>query len=445
VVGLGRKTLSGILCSIGQQHQDWTAHYRLYSKRRIDIEQGFRRLLQALVQPLPRGAAVTLAMDDTIVRKRGKKIAGVGYLRDPLGPPFQTNLVRAQRLVQVSASLSEGEEEVSRMIPVLVRDAAPVKKPGKRATDEQWKEYHRLKKERNLSKYGVQCLHEVRKSLDELGEAARMQWVSVDGGHTNGNVLRDLPERTAMVGRIRKDAKLHYLPPQNKTGVGRNRIYGELAPTPEQLRKDETVQWQPITIRCNGRKYSLRIKDINNLRWPVAGEQLLHLIVIAPLGYRLTKHSKISYRDPVYLICTDPNLSITDVLKIFLKRWDIEVNFRDEKTLLGTGQAQVRNPYSVAALPQMSILSYAALLLASVKVFGVGGKPSSIQPPKWYNKACTKLRASTNDLIAQMRYELWAKVICPDDFHDFAECKCRDTKPGKLSLPLESALFYATG
>ena len=27
-------------------------------------------------------------MDDTLLRKRGKKIFGAGWLRDPLGPPF---------------------------------------------------------------------------------------------------------------------------------------------------------------------------------------------------------------------------------------------------------------------------------------------------------------------------------------------------------------------
>jgi hypothetical protein len=446
VVGFGRKTLSAILCTINQQHHDWTAHYRLYSKKRFDPEQSFQEILVSTLQLLPADQAVVSAMDDTISRKSGKKIPGVNLLRDPLSPPYRANLVRGQRLVQVSVSLSETSEGVNRMIPVLVRNAPAAKKPYQKSSQEQWEEYRKLKKERNLSKYGVDCLRQVRKNMDDCGASARMLWCSVDGGHTNKNVLRNVPPRTVIVGRIRKDAKLFYPPNQKKAKKGRTPFYGERAPTPKQLLKDETVRWKQVNIRCNGRSHTLRIKDINNLRWAASGKQEVHLIVIAPFGYRLSKRGRLNYRQPVYLICTDPRMRIVDALTIFLKRWDIEVNFRDEKTLIGAGQAQVRNPESVSALPQMAILSYAALLLAGIKAYGVGGKPSNVQPPKWYQKQHhEKIRASASDLITQMRHELWSKAITDNNLPVFAVNKHDDTKPEKCSLPLESAIFNATG
>jgi len=39
------------------------------------------------------------------------------------------------------------------------------------------------------------------------------------------------------------------------------------------------------------------------------------------------------------LICTDPDLALEDLLQQYIWRWDIEVNHRDEKTILGVGQA----------------------------------------------------------------------------------------------------------
>ena len=42
----------------------------------------------------------------------------------------------------------------------------------------------------------------------------------------------------------------------------------------------------------------------------------------------------------------------------------LRVNFREEKTLLGAGQAQVRTPDSVAGAPALTVASYAMLLLA---------------------------------------------------------------------------------
>src|SRR5690606_18585334 len=44
-------------------------------------------------------------MDDTLLRKTGKKVDGTKWIRDPLGPPFQTNLVWGQRSIQTSLSL----------------------------------------------------------------------------------------------------------------------------------------------------------------------------------------------------------------------------------------------------------------------------------------------------------------------------------------------------
>jgi hypothetical protein len=36
-------------------------------------------------------------MDDSILRKSGRKIPGVGYRRDPLSPAFHLNFVRGMR------------------------------------------------------------------------------------------------------------------------------------------------------------------------------------------------------------------------------------------------------------------------------------------------------------------------------------------------------------
>ena len=93
-----------------------------------------------------------------------------------------------------------------------------------------------------------------------------------------------------------------------------------------------------------GATYQLRFKRRTGLLWRAAGAgQILQLIVIAPLGYRLRKGSKLLYRQPAFLLCTDPDLDPQRLIETYLQRWGIEVNFREEKTLLGVGQAQVRS------------------------------------------------------------------------------------------------------
>lgn len=70
---------------------DWTADYRLYSEERIDcrnILTQIRKEVQAL--NAGQGRLIT-ALDDSLLIKTGKKIPGVKYARDPMGPPFQVN------------------------------------------------------------------------------------------------------------------------------------------------------------------------------------------------------------------------------------------------------------------------------------------------------------------------------------------------------------------
>ena len=58
-------------------------------------------------------------MDDTLFRKRGRKVFGTSWLRDPLGPPFANNFIWGQRFIQVSLSLLENVSPgPSKAIPV---------------------------------------------------------------------------------------------------------------------------------------------------------------------------------------------------------------------------------------------------------------------------------------------------------------------------------------
>jgi hypothetical protein len=110
-------TVSNLICTRGGQHADWSADYRLYSKDRVDEDVLFGRVRDTLLENLAEGEPLVVGIDDTIVRKTGKAIHGSGWKRDPLGPAFQTNLVRAQRYLQFSAAWPL-ENGAARMVPI---------------------------------------------------------------------------------------------------------------------------------------------------------------------------------------------------------------------------------------------------------------------------------------------------------------------------------------
>lgn len=432
---MGNHTITNILTTGGREHEDWTADYRLYSRERIDCESLFR-LVRKDVQALNSDSGVLLtALDDSLLVKTGKKIPGVKFARDPMGPPFQVNFVRGQRVIQMSAAVTE--EGVSRMVPVMFDDASTPTRPGKGDPVEAWQRYKEECKARRLSARGVECIREMRFRV----EPGLKLWVAVDGSYTNRTVLRDLPDGAVLLGRIRSDAKLYYPPaPHECNGVGRKRVYGLNAPTPEEVRQDESIPWQVVKAYASGKLHEFKVKCIKPLRWRAGGKLDLELMVIAPLRYRLSHKSRLLYRAPAYLVCTDPDMSAEDLLQAYLRRWGIETNFRDEKTLLGTGQAQVRNPASVKEVPRMMVAAYSLLLLSGIKHWGVKGLPQTCNIPKWQNPN-RKLRASTLDLIKQLRYDLWADSIASVNKCDFVPRRTATRSRLNFKIPAFSAIL----
>jgi hypothetical protein len=437
--------VTGLLSTSGSQFQDWTAAYRLFSQDRIPLSSLFSVVRRSIASQLPDGAPFRAVLDDTLLRRSGLHTPGVAWRRDPLGPRFQTNFVRGQRFLQISAAMP-ANDGVFRLAPIAFLHTPTPPKPGNKASAEQQAQYRTDVAASRLSLRGAQQMIELRQCLDQdAGGKQRLLLLAFDGGYTNATVLKRIPPNTTCIGRIRKDAKLLLPPdPALQKSRGRTLLYGPQAPTPDQVRTDDSQPWETMTFSHSGIAHPLRYKRCQNRMWRAAGgDKLLQLVVIAPLAYRLRKGSKLLYRDPAYLICTDPSLDPRQIIEAYFQRWDIEVNFRDEKTLLGVGQAQVRAESSVQSAPAFAVAAYAMLLVAGQRAFG-NSKDGLLPQPKW---AATSQgpRTSTQQLIHQIRAEVWARGLGIDNFSGFASSLPTNTKPEKCTFPLSSAVCYANG
>jgi len=430
---LGRRTVTGLLSTCGAQFSDWSASYRLFSQLRFDSSVLLAGIRAACLAQLPGSAPVCLSVDDSLLPKCGPKIPGVAWRRDPQGPPFQTNLIRAQRILQFSAVVPLHNSPAVRAIPVDFLHVPTPPKLAKEASPEQQKAYKQLTDSLNLATRALQQWEQMKSAF-----AGRRVILLSDARFTTQRFLKGLPEDLTLVGRLRKDAKLFHLPDQQQAN-GRRRCYGAPAPTPEQIRQDESRPWQQIHIHAAGADHTCRIKVVDQLRWrPAGGERVLRLVVIAPLAYRPRKGSRLRYRDPAFLMCTDPALPPEQIVQHYFRRWDIEVNFRDQKTLLGVGQAQVHNPNSCQSVPALQVASYALLLLAATHL-----QPSEfLPPPKWRTRHCPE-RVSTQRLLRHLRAEVWGRGLGLTSFSGFSCNSTPNDNPEKLLHTLPSALFYA--
>ena len=444
-MALSRRTITGLITTSGRPFDDWTADYRLLSQARFDPEPVWAVVRRGILRRLPEGQPFVVVMDDTTTRKRGRLIPDTAWRRDPLGPPFSTNFIWGRRFLQISAILPASHAEApSRAIPISLHSVPSVAKPRRHAPPEAWAAYHHARRMLSLPRQSVEQLRGLRGQVDQDGASDREMWVVADGGYTNKTVIRSLPERTTFIGRVRADALLALPPsPPERRGRGRRPAYGPVLPTPEQLRQDDTIPWSTAPVFVAGKLHRMRYKTIGPVLWRAAGAQRpLRLVVIAPLAYRLSARSKLLYRRPAYLICTDPTLSPEEILAAYVSRWDIEVNFRDEKSLLGLDEAQVRTPASARLAPSLAVAAYALLLLAAVQAFGPHGAPATLPLPKW-RQADPPIRATTAQLMNHLRFELWAPAMRTDNFSDFVASPPSATNPEKFIPHLPSALFYA--
>jgi len=413
--GVGKRTITRAITFHGNGQKDWSADYKLFSRSQWEPRSLFDPILETAIQEhdLKR---VVISADDTRVWRHGKHVPEAQWHRDPMGPPFHTNLRWGHRFLQASLVLplyQQDGQSSSRSVPVRFEMAPVVKKPGKRASESQIQEYRRQKKEKNLSVQFVALTRELRQQLNQSGHADKPMISVVDGSFCNRTVFgqRWAEEKVAVVARCRKDIVLC----KRASAKGR-RFYGKTKFTPEMVRRrDSLAQWETTDIFHGGCYRQVRHKEVSGVYWQSgAKRQELRLLVVAPVGYRITKKGRKYYRQPAYLLTTDLTTPASQLLQDYFDRWGIEVNHRDEKEILGVGEAQVWNNDSVSKVPALLVAMYSWLLLAGMAAYGLTRTEEYEPLPAWRPHA---KRPSCLDLVTLLRRQLAEQPVT------FATCQ----------------------
>jgi len=448
LVCLGRRTITGMLTTSGLQFKDWSSEYKLFEQERIDIGKIFKPITETVVKQYPTTKDISIVLDDTIIRKSGTKIYGTKWLRDPLGPKFQTNIVWGQRFLQTSIILPDSFDNLcsARALPIDFKHCPMSPKPkNKNVSSAEISEWKNRRRKERISVIGAEKISEIRSQINLIENGSNKKIiVSVDGGYTNSTVFKGIPLNTALIGRIRKDAKIFDLPCKpDSTTRGRQRIYGQQLPTPEQIRQDESIPWISTQAFAAGKLHDFKVKTINNIRWRGAGANNLRLVVIAPLRYRLSKSKRLYYNKSVYLICSDTELDIQTLLQNYIRRWEIEDSFRNEKTSLGIGQTQTWSPNSAALAPAFFVASYSYLLLATHFTYPKIDNTPVLPLPIWRRQKPPR-RITINRMISLLRADVWQKGLGIYNKTDFDSITTLTAKSVLLDNSLRSAVLYAT-
>jgi len=400
LTAFGRRTLSRVIWAQGHEQEDWSADYKLHARSSWRAADLFQPIL-ARALPWCRGRYVVVAVDDTRLHKTGRRIQSAFYQYDPLSPKFRYNLMFGLRFLQVSLliPLYRHAKASPRGLPIRFEEAPALKRPRRRAAEEDWAAYRLAIKQQNLSQRAVELFLGLRQSLDRAGSAGKHLLVVGDNSFCNRTLFTATLERTAVIARARRDVKLC------KRAVAESRcFYDATRFTPEQIRQDDSIAWLKARVFYGGQWRKMRYKEVRDVFWRTGCRKRgLRLLVVAPIPYRIPGRRRKGYRDPAYLLTTDLRGTARELLQAYADRWQIEVNHREEKDTLGVGQAQLRSLRSVPRQPAFVVAAYSALLLAGLIAYGPTRDRHYLSLPKWRSNA---ERPSCLDLIALLRKEM---------------------------------------
>ena len=365
-----RRTVTGMLPFADPQNErTHDAYHRFFPDTRWSMAKLWKVLTKILVRTFCRNGTITLALDDTLFHRSGRKINGAGWWRDAVRST-QKNVVYAWGLNLVVLTLQIqppwGGEPLG--LPINMR-------------------LHR-KEQATLIELAVEMINEVCQWFPK-----RLFRVVGDGFYATlaGKTLNAV----TIISRIRRDANLYDLgPKRRKKKRGRPRKRGRKLAKLEKMAA-HIQNFQTVTFRQRGKTVKRLVYTRVVLWYTVSRNPIMLVISRDPNGKE---------KDD-FFFTTDVTMEPAEVLGCYADRWAIEDTFKNTKQLLGSQQPQTYKGKGPERAAGLSLWLYSMVWLWYLKQ--KSRKRYFIVQP-WYRQ---KLAPSFADALSCLRRELWQERI----------------------------------
>jgi hypothetical protein len=377
----GKRTVCGMLTGAGLSRL-WPhdrAHYFFCRARWNPDDLGIAAARLVIALLVPDGEPVEVLIDDTLVRRRGKKVWAASWFHDGSAQgPAKTGFGNNWVVLAVCVRLPF----MSRPVAVPVMAKLVIK--GTTSASRLW-----------LARRMVTRL------AAEL--PGRRISVTADSAYA-GEELKQLPGGVTWTTRLRSNAALHDLPPERTGQRGRPRRKGDRLPALAKIAA--AAEFSQVTVTRYGRTETIAVHAFTCLWYSVTGT--------APVTVILIRDRSRAGCD-LALVTTEKNPDIARVIERYAARWAIEVAIEDSKQLFGTGQARNRTARAVErTVPFMlACQAIAVCWYATAGHHAADAEARRLDSP-WYT---SKTEPSTADMTAKLRRVIIAakfKRVCAD-------------------------------
>lgn len=386
ILAPGKRTVAAALRVMGLGHLRRLHRYHLVLSRATwSSREASRVLLGLLIRTFcPDGGPLILGIDETLERRRGKKIAARGIYRDAVRSSHE-HFVKASGLRWVCAMLLVPIPWAGRVwaLPFLSALA-----PSERYAAERGKQH------KKLTDWARQMLLLVRRWHPE-----REIVVVADRTYASLKLLDRCPSLTnpiTFITRLRLDAALYEPAPPRRPGqMGRPRLKGERLPNLSAVVEDPATAWTPIAVR-DWYGEGGRVVEIATARavWYSTG------LYAVPLRWMLVRDPRGAFATQA-LLCTDLDADPKRILSWFVMRWQMEATFQEARRHLGV---ETQRQWSDLAIRRTTPALLGLFSLVTLLAHQRTPRTASIvRQTAWHRKA----HPTFSDAIALVRRELW--------------------------------------
>jgi hypothetical protein len=332
----GQRTVTGMLAGAGLAGV-WhhTRAHRFFSAARWSVDQVGLALLEVIVRLLvPPDAPILLAVDDSLFKRRGRKIFGAAWHHDAAArDPNRVAWGNSWVVVGVLVHLPFVPHRMV-CLPVLARLWQPtMTRRGRKARRARHAAATpdrpaKLTLARQLVEQVCACYPD--RPVHLVGDAAYI-----------GRAWRDAPAKLTITSRLRCDAALYELAPPRTGKPGRPRVKGKRLPELIVLAGMTTVAWERATVCCYGGQRTLDLAGFRCLWYGALGAQPVQVVLARPPGW------PDGYE--LAVVSTDLAATPAELVQRYSHRWSVEVCFEESRQVMGSGRpATVPEPRSSA-------------------------------------------------------------------------------------------------
>jgi hypothetical protein len=363
--------------------------HRFFSTARWSVDKLGLRLAVLIVERFcDPGAAVLVAVDDTLLHRLGRKIHACFWHYDATANAKDAASAWGNNWVVVGIVVRLAFLERSVCLPVLFRCWQPKREQfGRRQRDPE----RPAKPELAREMIELLAARMPGRRIDVVGDAAYAT-----------EAWRGLPDRVSVTSRLRSNGAVYDRQPPRTGRRGRPCKWGKPLGRLERIAADPATEWDEQTVRRYGKTETLKLAAIDCLWEPWGPETLARVILVKddtkPVGYQLA------------LITTDLTATPARIVERYADRWPIEVAFEEGKEIFGVGHARNRTNQAVERTAPFQFLT---MTLTIIWYALHGHHPNDVAEHRarapWY---LTKTTPSFADMLAKLR-----RVIIASQFH----------------------------